>query len=101
LRTPCHGLSARRLKFGFGFGLHVVTLVDRLDAEIGEEANHEQPGHDVHGGVVGLRLRHAVRDVEFADVVDQYRAGDSGSRPCGEQDAVDGADVRVPNMSRR
>ncbi len=62
------GLSTRRLEIGIRFGFHVMALVDCLDAEIGEEADHEQPGHDVHGGVVRLRLRHAVGDVVFADV---------------------------------
>src|SRR6185312_10533573 len=55
LRPTGRGLR----QIGIHFVLHVVALVDRLDAEVGDEADHEQPGHDVHGGVVGLRLRHA------------------------------------------
>src|SRR6185437_10426764 len=30
-------------QIGISFGLHVMALVDRLDAEIGDEADHEQP----------------------------------------------------------
>src|SRR4051795_7206022 len=86
------GSSARRLETCVVV-FHVMALVDGTDAEIGEEADHEQSGHDVHGGVVGLRLRHAMGDVVFADVVDQHRSGDAGSGPCREQDAVDGADI--------
>jgi len=40
----------------------VMTLVERFDAEVGKEADNQQFGHDVHDGVVGLRLRHPGED---------------------------------------
>src|SRR6185437_16747348 len=53
--------------------LHVVFLAHRIDEEIADEADHQQYRHDVHRDVVGLGLRHAMRDVVFADVVDEHR----------------------------
>lgn len=35
---PCRCLSARRLNLGIHFGFHVMTLVERFDAEVGKEA---------------------------------------------------------------
>src|SRR3979490_3183797 len=51
-------LSTRRLNLGIHFGFHVMALVDCLDAEVRKESDDQQSGHDVHGGVVGLGLRH-------------------------------------------
>ena len=42
LGLPCRCLSTRRLNLGIHFGFHVMTLVERFDAE------------------VSLRLRHAL-----------------------------------------
>ena len=75
--------------------------MNRLDQQIADEADHQQPGHDVHGDVVGIGLRHAVSDVVLADVVHQNRAEDAGHRPCGKQQAVDGADIaRAEHISQ-
>ena len=59
---PCCSLSTRRLNLGIHFGFHVMTLVERFDAEVGKEADNQQFGHDVPDGVVGLRLRHPGED---------------------------------------
>ena len=75
--------------------------MDRLDQQIADEADHQQPGHDVHGHVIGVGLRHAVGDVILADVVHQYRAEDAGHRPGGKQQAVNGADItRAEHVSQ-
>ena len=65
----------------------------RLDHGVADEADDQQPRHDVHGDVVGLRLRHAVIDLILADVVDEHRTEHAGRRPRRDQPAVDGADV--------
>src|SRR6185437_10556438 len=72
---------------------HLIARAHGLDEVVADEADHEQPGHDVHGRVVGLRLRHAVGDVVFADVVHQHGAEDPRHRPRRQQKAVNGADV--------
>lgn len=71
----------------------MIARIDCLDQVIADEPDHQQSGHDVHGGVVGLRLRHTMRDVVFADVVHQHRTEDARRRPCGKQQAMDGADI--------
>src|SRR6185437_3523627 len=62
-------------------------------AGIADEAHHQQSSHDVHGRVVGLRLRDTVIDLILANVVHQHRTEDARSRPGSEQPAVNGADI--------
>src|SRR5208282_282597 len=67
----CAGRFARggdgRLRaLGFVVWFHMEACVHGLDHEVTDEADHQQPGHDVHGAVVGLRLRHAMIDLVFA-----------------------------------
>src|SRR5512135_639887 len=49
---------------------HVMALVHRPDREVAEEPDHEQPGHQVHGEVVGVRAGDPVVPLVLADVVD-------------------------------
>src|SRR5665213_1579834 len=98
------GANANRFNTSVIVRTHVEPLIHRLDEEVAYEADHQQPGHDVHGGVVGLRLRHAVIDVVLADIVHQHRTEDAGHRPGRQQQAVDGADIarseHVPEIGR-
>ena len=68
-----------------------VALAHRAHEEVADEPDDEQPGHDVHRRRVGVGLRDAMRDLVFANVVHEHRTDDAGSRPRGEQAAVDRA----------
>src|SRR3546814_13413527 len=71
----------------------MVALIAGLDEEVAYEPDDQQPRHNVHGDVVGLCVRNAVRNVVLADVVDQNGADNAGRRPGGQQDAMDCADI--------
>src|SRR3546814_11326558 len=71
----------------------MVALIAGLDEEVEYEPDDQQPRHNVHGDVVGLCVRNAVRNVVLADVVDQNGADNAGRRPGGQQDAMDCADI--------
>ena len=70
-----------------------VVLGDRLDHQVGDEADREHADHrqqrrPVVGGDQVARLADRVEDA-----VDDQRARDAGGRPGGQQAAVDGADL--------
>jgi hypothetical protein len=48
------------------------------DIQVTEETHDKQPGHNVHRGVLGLRLWNTVRDVVFTNVIDQHRTENAG-----------------------
>src|ERR1700760_4213158 len=54
--------------------IHMMPIVDRLDQEIGDEADDQKPGHDVHRDVISLSFRDAAVDLVLTDVIDQNRA---------------------------
>ena len=56
------------------FVRHMMSVVDRLDQEIGDEADDQKPGHDVHGDVIGLAFGTPCVDLVLPDVVHQHRA---------------------------
>src|SRR6201996_434848 len=76
-----------------GLELHVMPIVDGSDQEIGDEANHQQPGHDVHGDIIGLGFRNAAVDLKLPYVVDKHWAKDACSRPRGKKQSVNRADI--------
>src|SRR5699024_7282260 len=58
-------------------------------------AHDQQRHHDVHGNRISLGIWYAGVDLELADIVHQYRAGDARGRPGGQFTTVDGADGHV------
>ena len=38
--------------------VHMMAIVDCLDQEIGDEADDQKPGHNVHRDIIGLGFRH-------------------------------------------
>ena len=79
----------------------MVFLADCTHGEIAQESDQQQGAHDVHGHRIRLRLGYAAVDLVLPYVIHQYRAQDACGRPGGQQPAVNGADVMVPNTSRR
>src|SRR5277367_5773550 len=72
--------------------VHMMAIFDRLDQEIGDEANDQKPGHDVHRDVIGLRFRDSAVDLILPDVIDQNRAQDARHRPCRDEPPMDRSD---------
>ena len=68
-------------------------LGDRLDQQVGDEADGQQADHDEQRRpvVAGDQLTGRAAGVE--DAVDDQRPGDAGGRPGGQQPAVDRADL--------
>ena len=73
VRSSCPPPSSHADRLVDRLERHVMPIVDRLDQEIGDEADHQKPGHDVHGDIIGLGLRNAAVDLVLPDVVDQHR----------------------------
>ena len=57
---------------------HVVLLVDRAHEQIAQEADQEQPHHDVERAVVDERLGDATVELGFAQLGDDGRAHHAG-----------------------
>ena len=67
LSSLCAGRFTRRTDgdlrhFGFVIGSHVEAVVNSLDQGVADKPDHQEPGHDVHGDVIGVGLRHAVSE---------------------------------------
>jgi hypothetical protein len=71
----------------------VVLLGDRPDEQVRDEADDQQRDHDEQRRPVGGRALDAGVALAVDDAVDDERPGHTGSRPRGEQPAVDGTDL--------
>ena len=79
----------------------MVLRIDRTHHQVADQADEQQPGHDVQREIVLMRLRHAVVRLILADVADERGSEHAGGRPRSEQPAVDRAHLPVPKRSRR
>src|SRR5271168_3724833 len=70
-----------------------IFLVNGPHQQVGYESDDQQSGHDVKHGLIGAGFFDAVGQLIFAEVVDERRTEHACRRPCGEDSAVNGADV--------
>lgn len=83
-------MTQRLLSRQFGVG-HEVLVGHRAHQQVADETQHQQAGEDIQGDVVSGCAFNADAQLIFTQVVHQYRAQYTRSRPSGEQATVDRA----------
>ena len=68
-----------------------MTGIHRAHEKVGDQADHQQNGHQVEGDVVGLTLGNSGLFLRGGKVIDQCGSDKGGDRPGRDQSPVDGA----------